>query len=136
MFIKPFCICSLEGDLVLSCYGLECLAVSKAWRGDQRDIILCSDLLHHTLDLSHHCLYLVRLEHAERVTLDHAAYNEDLAEVVRQMESEDPEEELLEITALVIGITGAGKSASINSLLGYDAVSADAFNGTKKVNDR
>ena len=67
------------------------------------------------------------------MTLDQAGGSEDLAGVVRELEAEDGDEELLQITALVVGITGTGKSASINSLLGCDAVSADAFDGTKKV---
>ena len=67
------------------------------------------------------------------MTLDQAGGSEDLAGVVRELEAENGDEELLQITALVVGITGTGKSASINSLLGYDAVSANAFDGTKKV---
>ena len=84
-------------------------------------------------DIFPHFSCLFRLEHAERVTLDQAGGSEDLAGVVRELEAENSDEELLQITALVVGITGTGKSASINSLLGYDAVSADAFDGTKKV---
>lgn len=74
-----------------------------------------------------------RLEHAERVTIDQSGGSEDLAGVVRQLEGENGEEELIQVTALIIGISGTGKSASINTLLGYDAVTADAFNGTSKV---
>ena len=79
---------------------------------------------------------LSRLEHAERVTLDQSGTSEDLAGVVRDLEAENGDEDLLQITALVVGITGTGKSASINSLLGYNAVSADAFNGTSKASTR
>lgn len=58
---------------------------------------------------------------------------EEIPALVEQLEAQNPQEELLQITAMVIGLTGSGKSSTINSLLGYDAVSADAFDGTKTV---
>ena len=53
-----------------------------------------------------------------------------------EQERQNSEETLYELTVMVIGLTGTGKSALINSLLGRDAVSADAFEGTKNVSPR
>ena len=58
---------------------------------------------------------------------------DDLVAIANDLERQNSEEAIYEVTVMVIGITGTGKSAMINSLLGYDAVTADAFEGTTSV---
>lgn len=77
------------------------------------------------------CCY--RLDHAERVRLDRAATQEDLLEVAKNLEQGSSEDVIYEATVMVIGISGSGKSALINSILGFEAVQADAFEGTSEV---
>lgn len=65
--------------------------------------------------------------------LDRTAAQEDLLEVAKNLEGQNSEEVIYDVTVMVIGISGTGKSALINNLLGYEAVSADPFEGTKQV---
>ena len=77
-----------------------------------------------------------RLNLAERIRLPRGAgaEAEDVVPVARRAEENNPEEEIFAATIMVIGIAGVGKSALINSLLGYEAVAVSAFgSGTSRV---
>ena len=75
----------------------------------------------------------VRLELAERVRLGQEA-SDDAARLAKQQEDADSAGSLHDATVMVIGISGSGKSSTINSLLGREAVAVDPFGaGTKKV---
>ena len=62
--------------------------------------------------------------------------SDDAARLARQQEDADSAGSLHDATVMVIGISGSGKSSTINSLLGREAVAVDPFGaGTKKVTD-
>lgn len=74
-----------------------------------------------------------RLGLAERIRLGRNDGTDTAPQEARQKEEANPDEQVLDATVLVIGTAGSGKSATINSLLGREAVTVDAFQGTSNV---
>lgn len=78
-------------------------------------------------------LAIYRLGLAERIRIGRGESSEDASQAAKDREEENPEEELSEATVLVIGTSGSGKTSTINSLLGREALPVNPFEGTKKV---